>query len=182
MRFLNLLTLTLSISSLTLATPTPAQQLPYPANSTFFTGTPPSLVSANTPDPLIAWPHPHYYFTFNLPASSPESLAKITIAPEANQETIGFDLLKTVASQSTANTKEATVALESITQDPKSGLITMTFNPPISPGTTLTVTLQAYRNPGIPGTYLFRVQAFPAGENPVGLDLGVGSLSFHQLL
>lgn len=180
MGFLKLLTLTISLSSLALAPVALTQQLPYPENSTFFTGQPPSLVNANTPDPLIGWPHPHYYFIFNLPASSPQSLGKVTVAPQANIDTIAFELSKTEAFQGTKNNKGQAITLQSVTQDSSTGVITITFEPPIPPGTTFTINLQPFNNPGSPGTYLFRVQGFPAGEKPIGLDLGVGSLSFYQ--
>lgn len=182
MRFLKLLTITMSVSALAFAPSALTQQLPYPENSTFFTGQPPSLVNANTPDPLIGWPHPHYYFILNLPASSPQSLGKVTITPQANIGTITFNLSKTEAFQGTKNNKGQAITLQSVTQDSKTGVITIAFAPPIPPGTTFTITLQPFTNPGDPGTYLFTVQAFPIGENPIGLDIGVGSLSFYQLL
>ena len=54
------------------------------------------------------------------------------------------------------------------------------FAPPIPPGTTFSIRLEANENPSVPGTYLFSVTTFPAGQNPIGFDLGVGRLSFYQ--
>ncbi|ACK72219.1 conserved hypothetical protein [Gloeothece citriformis PCC 7424] len=183
MRFLPLLTLTLGVSSLSGLALTPSalsQQLPYPENSTFFTGEPPSLVSADTPDSSVGWPEPHYYFTLNLPASSKESLAKITIAPEMSGDPISFNLSKTQAFQGTSKSKGEDLTLQSVTQDKDTQLINVVFASPVPPGTTFTVVLQPFNNPWESGTYLFTVQAFPAAENPIGIDLGVGRFTFYR--
>ncbi|GFE69137.1 DUF2808 domain-containing protein [Chroococcus sp. FPU101] len=180
MRLLSLLTLTLCVSNLVSTPLALTQELPYPANSTFFTGEPPILVGVETPDDLVGWRLPHYYFTVNVPASSPESLGKVTIAPEVSGFAITFDLSKTQAFQGTKKEKGQAITLQSVTQDPKTQMITIAFTPPISPGTTFTIDLRAYNNPP-EGTYLFQVQGFPAGDNPIGLDLGVGRLSFDQV-
>jgi hypothetical protein len=180
MRFLPLLTVNFMTASLAIASAARTQELPYPANSTFFTGDPPSLVSASTPDSLVGWPSPHYFFTFNLPASSPESLGQVTIAPEASVEAIAFDLSATQVFQGTEKNQGKALSLASVTQDPKTQIITIILAPPVSPGTTFTISLQAVQNPSQSGDYLFRVQAFPAGDNPIGLDLGVGRFSFYR--
>jgi hypothetical protein len=65
------------------------------------------------------------------------------------------------------------------TGDPPSSVI-ITFAKPVPPGTTFTIALQTVRNPSLAGTYLFRVQAFPSGPEPVGFDLGVGRFTFYQ--
>ncbi len=183
MRFLSSLALSIlsmSISSLVIAPIALTQEFPYPANSTFFTGEPPTLVSADTPDTSIRWPSPHYFFTFNLPASSLESLGKVTITPEVSGEPITFDLSSTQAFQGTENSKGKTIALQSVTQDPQTQVIAIAFSPAVPPGTTFTISLQAVQNPSEDGTYLFRVHGFPAGDNPIGLDLGVGRFSFYR--
>lgn len=74
-----------------------AQSVQQPNNGTFFTGQPPVLVTAETPDTWIGWPNAHYYFTFNLPQNSVESLGKVTIQQQENVETIQFNLNDTHA-------------------------------------------------------------------------------------
>lgn len=177
MRSLSLVTVTLglAISPIVLA-----QTLPYPANSTFFTGDPPSLVSADTPDTTVGWPYPHYYFTFKIPATSPQSVGQISVTPDASGEPIAFDLSKTVAFTGTSRDRGQAIPLKSTVQDPKTRVITIAFANPVPPNTTFTVSLQPYNNPGMAGTYLFQVQVYPAGANPIALDLGVGSFSFYQ--
>lgn len=179
MRLFPLLTLTVCVSYLACPPLALTQELSAPANSTFFTGDPPSLVGVETPDSLAGWPRPHYFFTFNVPASSPESVGKITITPEASGFPISCDLSKTQAFEGSKKKKGQTLTLQSVTQDPNTQMITISLVPPVPPGTTFTIDLQAYNNPP-EGTYLFRVQGFPAGDNPTGLDLGVGRLSFYR--
>ena len=62
-------------------------------------------------------------------------------------------------------------------QPNKPGEATIAFDPPVSPGTTVTVALRAKRNPS-GGVYLFGVTAFPAGERSWGQFLGYGRLHF----
>lgn len=174
------LTVTLVTIPTSFVLPILAQNFPYPPNSTFFTGDPPSLVSADTPDTTIAWPRPHYYFTFNIPNSSPQGVGQVSITPETNPESIAFDLQKTLVFQGTNRERGVAIPLQSVSQDPKTQVITIAFANPVPPNTTFTVSLQAYNNPGLAGTYLFRVQISPAGQNPIALDLGVGRLSFYE--
>jgi hypothetical protein len=177
MRILPVLTVALSLSTQTIAL---TQTFPYPPNSTFFTGDPPSLVSTDTPDTTIGWPHPHYYFTFNVPTTSPQSVGQVNITPEISNEPIAFNLPKTQVFQGTSQNRGPVIPLKSVSQDPKTQVITIAFANPIPPNSTFTVNLQPFNNPGEAGTYVFRVQVFPAGPNPIGLDLGVGQLSFYQ--
>jgi hypothetical protein len=138
------------------------------------------LVTAGTRDSDVNWPESRYYFTFNVPTTSGTSLGKVTITPEANPEVISFMLNKTEAFQGTQNQRGAKLALGFITQDPQSQSIVITLAKPVPPGTTFTIVLQTVQNPSLAGTYLFRVQAFPSGPEPVGFDLGVGRFTFYQ--
>jgi hypothetical protein len=169
-----------AIGSLSLSIPSGfAQTLPFPENSTFFTGQPPSLVTAETPDSRINWPDAHYYFTFDLPKNSVQSLGKVTIQPQPNVQTIQFNLANTTAFQGTQNSQGKAFTLKA-SQDPKTQAIAITFDPPIPPGTAFSIRLEANQNPSVTGTYLFSVKTFPAGPNPIGFDMGVGRLSFYQ--
>ncbi len=56
------------------------------------------------------------------------------------------------------------IAPQAFTQDPQSKTINVSFEPPVSPGTTFSISLQAKQNPSDGGIYLFTVNAFPAGE------------------
>lgn len=156
-----------------------AQNVQFPANSTFFTGQPPNLVNAATPTSTINWPDAPYYFTFSLPENSVESLGKITIQQQENAETIQFNLSHTKAFRGTQDSQGQSLTFK-VTQDPKTQAIAIVFDPPVSPGTTFSIRLEAVQNPSQSGIYLFNLMAFPAGENPTGLDLGVGRFQFYQ--
>jgi hypothetical protein len=58
--------------------------------------------------------------------------------------------------------------------------VTIAFDPPIAPGQTVTVSLQAHRNPQQGGVYLFGVTAFPMGERNSGLFLGCGRVNIFD--
>ncbi|MDZ4877634.1 MAG: hypothetical protein CLLPBCKN_007069 [Chroococcidiopsis cubana SAG 39.79] len=62
-------------------------------------------------------------------------------------------------------------------QPNKPGEAMIAFDPPVSPGTTVTVALRAESNPD-GGIYLFGVTAFPAREKSSGQFLGYGRLHF----
>lgn len=156
-----------------------AQSLQTPENQTFFTGQPPSLISAETLTSSINWPDSHYYFIFNLPKNSVESVGKIIIQQQPNVETIQFNLSNTYAFRGTQNSPGQALKFK-VNQDPKTQAITILFDPPIPPGNTFSIRLEANQNPSSSGVYLFNVNAFPFGNNAMGMDMGVGRLSFYQ--
>jgi hypothetical protein len=174
------LTLTLISVGIPLAADTRAQDLPFPANSTFFTGQPPNLNSASSPFSNVNIPNVPYYFTISLPEKSVESLGKVTIEQEVSPEIIKFDLSQTKAFQGTPNSRGKALTLKSVTQDSKTQAISVNFEPPVSPGMIFTISLMAQQNPSVGDTYLLRVKAFPAGNNPVGMDLGVGRFQIYD--
>ncbi|MFM8605131.1 MAG: DUF2808 domain-containing protein [Cyanobium sp.] len=51
---------------------------------------------------------------------------------------------------------------------------------PVPPGTTVTVALQAWRNPLWSDTYLFQVVAWPAGADPMPSPVGVATLRIYD--
>jgi hypothetical protein len=174
------LTLTLSSAGIVLANNIRAQDFPFPANSTFFTGQPPSLKGASSPFSNVRIPNVPYFFTISLPENSVESLGKVTIEQEVSPEIIQFQLSQTQAFQGTPNSRGKALKLKSVTQDPKTQAISVSFEPPVPPGMTFTINLLAEQNPSVGDTYLFRVKAFPAGDNPIAIDLGVGRFQIYE--
>jgi hypothetical protein len=137
---------------------------------------PPRLVGATaTQKTAYAWGST-YYFTLNLLADAGEPLQKVVIAPEPNVDRAWFDLRDTVAFEGDRDRSEARLPIQDVTVDPKTKAITVTFDPPITPGKTLTVGLYANRNPNTGGVYLYGVTAFPAGEKAYGQFLGYGRI------
>ena len=177
--FFVLIGLAVSNATLAIAPIIVGQQASSQTNSTFFTGKPPTLLAVQTPEHSANWPSAHYYFTFDVPDSSPESLGKITIKQQKNVETINFNLSNTTAFQGTQDNQGDPLPFK-IIQDASDQTLVITFDPPITPGKTFTLTLESVKNSSRGGVYLFDVTAFPAGDNSIGLDLGVGRLSFER--
>lgn len=121
-----------------------------------------------------------YYFTLSLPENAGEALGRVTINQRQGFEAIDFKLNNTQAFVGTPRNRGERLTLKAVTQDSKSPTILVTFDPPIQPGTTVTIELRPVRNPSFSGVYLFGVTAFPAVENPYGLYLGVGRLQFYD--
>jgi hypothetical protein len=179
MQLSSYLIVAIAANSLLLTSPGFAQNNPS-SNPTFFTGQPPSLIDSGTPYTSVNWPTPRYYFTFDLPANSVQSLGKVTIKQQENAQTIEFNLDQTQAFQGTRENAGKKLTLKSVILDAETQTITISFDPPVSPGTTFTISLQAVANPSFSGVYQFRVTAFPNGDNPTGLDLGIGRFQFYQ--
>jgi hypothetical protein len=147
----------------------------------FFTGKPPTFVKATVPHDTINWRLSWYYFVLNLPVDSSESLGKVTITPGENFTNIDFNLDETQAFIGQVNKRGEPIEIQQVNQDEATQTIEVIFAEPILPNTLFTVGLKARQNPQTEGVYLFRVHAFPAGENPVGLDLGVARLTFYSV-
>jgi Protein of unknown function (DUF2808) len=64
--------------------------------------------------------------------------------------------------------------------DRKTQTVSLIFDPPISPGRTITIGLKPWQNPTVEGVYLFGVTAFPAGEKAHSQFLGFGRLQFYR--
>ena len=121
---------------------------------------------------------PRYYYTIDLPNGSGNSLKTITINQRQGSEEIDYYPQDTIAFQGTPNHRENPLTIAETTWDKTTETMTITFDPPVSPGTTFTIGLKAKKNPEYGGIYLFGVTAFPAGNNPRPLYLGSGRLHF----
>jgi len=117
-----------------------------------------------------------YYFTLTLPENAGEGLQRVVIAPEAAPDTVQFDVRQTEAFEGTRDRGGAKLPLQSVTQDPATKAITVTFDPAVAPGKTVTIGLYATRNPDIGGIYLYGVTAFPPGAQASGQFLGYGRI------
>jgi len=121
-----------------------------------------------------------YYFTLELPENAGEPLSKVIIQQREGVEAIRFQLEKTLAFEGNHTDKGENLTVKNVTQDEETGEISVIFDQEISPGTTFTVGLKPVKNPDYSGVYLFGVTAFPQGEKPEGLYLGVGRLHFYR--
>lgn len=172
-------TLAVAVSVLGASTdPTQAIQL---ANGTVSFDKSPRLMDAATTFNTIRTWGATYYFTVNLPEDAGEPLQRVTIGQRQGQDTIRFQLKDSTAFEGTSGRKGKKLTIKEVTKEPETGAISVTFDPPIPPGRTFTIGLDPVRNPDSSGVYLFGVTAFPAGEKPYGLYLGVGRLHFYDV-
>lgn len=117
-----------------------------------------------------------YYFTITLPERSGAGLGGLQI-----QQTRGVDRSFQFAPERTRaflgrpRREGAAIPVEA-TFDDAQRLITVRFLQPPQPGQTFTVALKPWNNPFQADTYMFAVQALPAGPNPVPASLGYATM------
>jgi hypothetical protein len=115
-----------------------------------------------------------------LPENAGEPLGRVAINQRQGFDDIRFKLEDSRAFEGTPRKKGERLNLREVTKDDKTNTILVTFDPPVPPGKTVTIGLRPVRNPNTGGAYIFGVKAFPAGEKPYGLYLGVGRLQFYD--
>lgn len=141
---------------------------------------PPRLVeAATTYNDVYVW-GATYYFTVSVPDNAVEPLQKITLNQREGVDNIRFDLKKTYAFEGTRHREGQKLVIQDATSQRQARTVSLTFNPPVPPGKTVTLALKPVQNPTVPGVYLFGVTAFPAGEKPYGQFLGYGRLQFYS--
>ena len=121
-----------------------------------------------------------YYFDLEIPKEAVGSLQQVSFEQRQGTEEIQFTLDKTRAFEGDHRRKEEPITLANVTQDDSTKTINVTFATPIQPGSKITIGLKPRRNPDSEGFYLFGVTAFPAGEEPTGLYLGVARFYFER--
>lgn len=134
----------------------------------------PRLVGATTNQLAAFVSGGTYEFTLTVPQNAGAPLAAVTISQEPNAPKIQFE-----TNQSRVTANGVTVPLTSI-GGAGSDEITIAFDRPIQPGSTVKISLQAQQSPGSEGVYLFGVTAYPAGEQTNGLFLGYGRVSLFS--
>ena len=177
MRILTLLGTTLAVSTGLLSGMQVASAVRL-ADGTVYFAQPPSLVSATTTyNQVYAWTAT-YYFTLSIPENAGEPLQRVTISLDEGAEDIEFNLKDSRAFEGTRQHKGEKITLGAVTQDKRS--LSITFDPPVPPGKTVTIALYPFQNPRLGGIYLFGVTAFPPGEKTHGQFLGFGRLQFYE--
>lgn len=121
-----------------------------------------------------------YYFTIQLPEQAGTTLQKITIKQHEGVEHIKFQLNKSSVFEGTRSQRGKKLNIKDISKEEKNQTISITFDPPVNPGTTITIALHPEHNPQSDGVYLFGITAFPTGEQSNGQFLGFGRLQFYQ--
>jgi len=121
-----------------------------------------------------------YYFTVTLPADAGAGLGGMVI-----QQTRGADRdFQFFPDQTTAfvgTPRQAGKAFPvKAVFDNGSRTMTVTFLQAPQPGQTITLSLVPQNNPRWADTYMFAVQALPAGPNPVAASLGYATMNIYD--
>lgn len=122
-----------------------------------------------------------YEFTLTVPKNAGQPLKAVTIAQAKNVETVKFDVGNSKAFVGDRLTASSEIRLASVggEQPANPGEVTIAFDQPVQPGSTVTVALAVQRNPGWGGVYEFGVTAYPDGENGLGQFLGYGRINLY---
>lgn len=121
-----------------------------------------------------------YYFTVSLPENAGAPLQQLTLEQRQGVDFLGeYHLEETIAFEGTRSQRGEKVPLSLISTDRDNRTITIVFDPPISPGKTVTVGLRPVFTPS-EGIYLLRVQGYPPGGKSPNLSLGVARFHFYK--
>jgi Protein of unknown function (DUF2808) len=122
-----------------------------------------------------------YQFTLKVPEDAGAPLKAVNIKQQHNSVKTRFDASQTRASQGERFAKRSAIPLTSIGgAESAEGDVTVVFDQPVQPGSTVTISLKAVENPAVDGTYLFGVTAYPVGDKTRGISLGYGRLQFDK--
>jgi len=144
---------------------------------------PPRLVRAATSSMKVNAPKATYQFTIRVPQNAGKPLQAVTIAHAVRQNlgTVEFkDEIRAFAGEEVANGLEIPLASIGGSQLSNLNEVTVAFDPPVLPGSTVTIALKPQRNPAKTGVYLFGVTAYPVGETSLGHFLGYTRLHFDD--
>jgi Protein of unknown function (DUF2808) len=147
--------------------------------TTYFNQPPRLVEAATTFNDVNVW-GATYYFTISVPDNAVEPLQKITLNQREGVDNIRYELNKTYAFEGTRRREGQRLTVQDVTYERSKRSVSMTFNPPVLPGKTVTVAMKPVQNPTVPGVYLFGVTAFPTGEKAYGQFLGYGRLQFYS--
>lgn len=142
---------------------------------------PPSLVSAATTERRTSDSSASYYFTLSVPTDAGEPLQRVDIAQRdgsTRSRLVQFDAADSRAFVGTRRDRSDDLTLGENRFDRDTQTLSVVFDPPVPPGTTVTLQLQPKRNPLQDGIYLFGVTAYPSGTDAYGQFLGYGRLQF----
>lgn len=168
-----------TILGLTIAIAPPAAAVRL-ANGTVSFVQSPRLLAATTPHTDTRVGRQVYYFTIDLPSTAGEPLQSVTFFQVQGTTPVLFAQENSFAFEGTRDRRGPKLTLKPEKTNPKTTDITVTFDPPVPPGKTVTIGLRPANNPSFGGVYLFGVSAFPSGERAVGQFLGYGRLQFYQ--
>lgn len=140
----------------------------------------PRLIDSTTTRNLVSDGGVTYYLTVDFPAAAQEPMERIVIRLDEGRDPLFRYRLDATEVWQTVGEERRAVALGEVTEDRDTQTLTIRFDPPLSPGGTVTLALRPVRNPRWAGVYLFGVTAFPAGETVRPRFMGFARLSFYE--
>jgi hypothetical protein len=155
----------------------PSAQAIQLADGTVYFAQVPRLIKATTTFNDVRFWGATYYFTLSIPEDAGEPLQQVTFVQKEGLDKIDFNLKQTRAYENGKRDHPIALGKVSATQG---RVISVTFEPPVPPGKTVTIALRPFYNPDFSGVYLFGVTAFPQGEKAHGQFLGYGRLQFYD--
>lgn len=144
---------------------------------------PPSLEDTSVTANDVGSTSAIYYFTLNLPDNAGEPLETVVIQQDTGNSPLGeidFDPEDVEAFAGSRRQRGTALTLSNVDWNESNRSLTVTFDPPVNPGTAVTLRIEPERNPRRSGVYLFGVTAFPSGSDPQGQFLGYGRLHFYD--
>ncbi|NER36792.1 MAG: DUF2808 domain-containing protein [Oscillatoria sp. SIO1A7] len=121
-----------------------------------------------------------YHFTVTVPENAGESLQAVKIVQQPGVQKIEFNMNRSQAFIGDSFAGGPNLSLASTGGLPSAkGEVTIVFDSPVPPGSTVTVSVRVKENPRFGGVYLFGVTAYPEGNNIDGHFLGYGRLHFN---
>lgn len=156
----------------------PAVAVQLADGTTAFVQQPVLLDATTTHSTARAW-SATYYFNMQLPAGASEPLQRVQIDQNQGVERIRYRLEETRAYAGSRSQRGERLAIGQQVFDPRTGRLTVVFDPPIPPGTRFTLALRPVQNP-LSGVYLLGVTAFPTGDRATPHFMGFGRLHFYS--
>ncbi len=153
----------------------PARAVRFSDGTVHFAGIPLLGKVSTTDNSAWAW-GATYFFTLQMPADASEPLKRIELKKTEGLDSIDFNLKRTFAYVN--GDRHQTIEVRAA--NPEENTLAIEFDPPVPPGTALTLGLKPYNNPRNGGVYLFGVTAFPAGEKASSQFIGYGRLQFYD--
>lgn len=171
--------LSMTLGAIGLLKPSPTAHAVELADGTTAFIRPPQFLDAFTTNDRVMRRHATYFFTLDLPDDADAPLQSVVIAPQNLTRYLQpYRLDDTVAFAGTPGAVEGDLGLGNVSVDDDSKAVTVSFDPPVSPGQLVTIGLRPQRNPRLDGIYVFRVTAIPEGDQPQIHIAGHGRLNF----
>ena len=124
---------------------------------------------------------PEYFFRVSLDPGAGAPLGALTISQTRGVDRwFEFSVDRTTAFLGGTPRREGQKIPVQASFDQASRTFTISFPQPVQPGNTVTVVLRPWTNPAQADTYMFAVNAYPAGPNPSPSSLGYGTLRIYN--